>query len=209
MFKSVHARLLIMILSIMTSLYSANAAASTNLYTGVVNVADQSEETRNKAMSAALEQVLLNVGGNTDILKTPHVVAALKQAPQWVVSYSYHNKEGLQLAAHFDANQVNNLLKTNLFAPQQKTTENIPEKHQIAFSVYGINDAKTLSKVNQYLQQVGGIQEVTVESLASDHVVFNLILANSEAALENALADKDFLVKVSNNNSILTYQVNS
>lgn len=67
----------------------AAAVDVTDLYTGVVPVADQSESARIDGQVAALQQVLVKLSGASQVLNLPQIQANLGKAAAYVQRYQY------------------------------------------------------------------------------------------------------------------------
>ncbi|HIP52560.1 MAG TPA: DUF2066 domain-containing protein, partial [Chromatiales bacterium] len=95
---------------------SALAAPATELYEAEVEAGGQDATARNKAIRAALQQVLVKVSGNRQILQREGVARELGNASSLVQQYRFR-KEGegdegrLWLRASFDSTAINRMLR--------------------------------------------------------------------------------------------------
>ena len=96
-------------------------AATVNLYSGAVPVADQSQSEQERAMPPALEQVLQKLTGLRDFSEFPGVESAMQDARSMVISFYYDNKEmtlpdgslqqELRFVANFSHTSVDGLIQ--------------------------------------------------------------------------------------------------
>lgn len=86
------------------------AAKVDSLYQGQTPVSSQSQEEQNRAVQAALLQVLLKVSGNNSILKKPDIKPRLTDAQKLVQQVGYSTPT--LLSVDFDPSGVNDLLRS-------------------------------------------------------------------------------------------------
>ncbi len=96
----------------------AFAVRVTALYQGIVPVASQSVEERNRMLEPALTQVLIKVSGNNQILNNPNLKSHLSSANTLMQEFSYSEAPHLAgetkpylLHLNFDADGINKLLR--------------------------------------------------------------------------------------------------
>lgn len=107
----------------------------------------------------------------------------------------------LQLGVYQYANTIFNLSKNVVAGPAEQ---------KVSLTVYGITTLASYNQVYQYLAHTSGILSVNMVTLANDHVVFNLNLAESSAALNDFLSNSKILVPAEDNNlQKLVYRVYS
>ena len=104
--------LLVFLVLCILSWQSLNAAVIDDLYDAQIAVADQSEQTQNKAFSLALQQVLIKVRGKDDLLTDQKIKKAITKATRFVRSYSYDIKGSqLYLRISFDPQRVESIVR--------------------------------------------------------------------------------------------------
>src|SRR3989344_3950435 len=89
-------------------LLAANTAFAVkveSLYQGQVSVTSQSQEEQNRAIQAALLQVLTKVSGNNFIANNSEIKSHLNDAAKWVLQVGYSNPH--LLSVNFDSSGVN------------------------------------------------------------------------------------------------------
>lgn len=85
-----------------------------NLYSATVDVSSQSQSQRREAITAAFDQVMINVTGQADVLQQPAIVSAKKNVNELLVQYGYaRNGSNIQLTATFDGRKLRQLLAAN------------------------------------------------------------------------------------------------
>lgn len=103
-------------------LWLSAAAAASDLYTGEVPVADQSDGARKEANAAALKQVLIKVSGDQAAADRPAVASALANPDPLVQAYYYRqdvDRSGavavlkLYYAANFEPRAITRLLSSS------------------------------------------------------------------------------------------------
>ncbi len=100
---------------------SLKAEVIDDLYDAKIAVDDQSERTQNNAFSLALKQVLIKVGGNSDLLTSPKIKSAATKATRFVRSYSYNKQEAqLYLVISFDPKRVESVIRSAGFSVWDK-----------------------------------------------------------------------------------------
>ncbi len=92
------------------------AAPSARLYEAEVPASGQDATARNKAIRAALQQVLVKVSGNRKILRRPGIARELDKASRLVQQYRFRvmgagEGAATRLNARFDADAINRLLR--------------------------------------------------------------------------------------------------
>ncbi|MFT5759054.1 MAG: hypothetical protein ACI9LM_003803 [Alteromonadaceae bacterium] len=82
-----------------------------NLYVSTVKVSSQTSAERNKALKAAMEGVIIKVGGKSSFLQLPTIKAELENYNSYVRRYRYQRENsGNQLVVTFDEEKINQLL---------------------------------------------------------------------------------------------------
>lgn len=90
--------------------------AAVDLFTAETEVADESLETRNKALAQMLGEVLVRVSGNTGIAAQPAARTVLDAAPSLAQRYRYRSEDGPDgllryLSARFDQAAVERMMR--------------------------------------------------------------------------------------------------
>lgn len=109
-------------LVVLSWLSAAQAVDVTDLYTGAVPVADQSETARQDGQVAALRQVLVKLSGSSQVLNLPQVQANLGKAAAYIQRYQYQlqsaaidapagSADTLLLQVSFDGRALERLLQ--------------------------------------------------------------------------------------------------
>ncbi|WP_305857145.1 DUF2066 domain-containing protein [Balneatrix alpica] len=82
------------------------------LYHARIEVAEQTEATRQASIQAGLQQVLLKVLGRQALLRNDNIQTALERPESYLLTYHYQNAPaGFELVLEFDANAILTLLK--------------------------------------------------------------------------------------------------
>lgn len=81
------------------------------LYQASVPVPDSSEAERYPAFSKIMQTILIRISGNTKVNELPLIKSALKNAENLIDQFSYVRTPSFQLNAHFNPEQINDLLK--------------------------------------------------------------------------------------------------
>ncbi|MBL4910193.1 MAG: DUF2066 domain-containing protein [Alteromonadaceae bacterium] len=90
--------------------FSANAVEVTDLYQAKVAVVSQAKNDRNQAIKNAMQAVLLKVGGQKSVLTNKTIEQGLKNYQQYLVQFSYQNKNKQRLlTALFNEEKINRL----------------------------------------------------------------------------------------------------
>lgn len=99
---------------IMVPAHQARAAQVASLYKTEVEVDSQGQDDRQKALARALEQVLVNVTGETRALANDRLQKGIRSPEAYVKGYSYRREAApaaLYLQVTFDEGAVNRLLR--------------------------------------------------------------------------------------------------
>lgn len=105
---------LCLLLTVASPAVGSDAAEA--MFAGEIGVADESSETRNRALSALLADVLKRVSGNTGVAAQPAAKSVLAAAPSLVQQYRYRSEEGdggvrRILSARFDRAGVERMMR--------------------------------------------------------------------------------------------------
>ncbi len=132
-----------------------------NLYQVQVAVASQSDADKMTATKLGLQQMLVKIGGNTNILANQKIQSALAQANNYVEAFSYQtnpaptDNNNLLLTLSFSRSAINQLLQT--------TGQSIwPGDRPLVLAFIAVNDGVTqqvvkaddASAVNDYLTKL-------------------------------------------------------
>ncbi|WP_345334568.1 DUF2066 domain-containing protein [Ferrimonas pelagia] len=102
-------RSLLFVFALCLGCTTASAATVKDLYRGQVDVASRSNQDRQLAIRDAMAQVLIRISGDKDILQHDASRSMVRQADQYLLSYSYRG--AAQLQVDFDKDRIQRQLQ--------------------------------------------------------------------------------------------------
>ena len=94
--------------------YAASGAIINDLYDARIEVADQSQLVRERAIQQAFRQVLIKVSGQSNLLSNQQVSTKLSEAIRFMHAYSYEMQEQqLFVKVDFDQKRVEKMLRSS------------------------------------------------------------------------------------------------
>jgi hypothetical protein len=94
--------------------YAAQGAIIDDLYDARIEVADQSQDIREKAIQKAFQQVLIKVSGQSNLLNNRQVSTKVSEAIRFMHAYSYEvQDELLFIRVNFDPQRVERMLRSD------------------------------------------------------------------------------------------------
>lgn len=200
-------------------------AVDSSLYQGEVPVASYLPADRQKAVIAALQQVLTNVTGNSNIMQDPAVRQVTAKPNTSVQSYNYVASVGekpLMLQVHFSPKVIDRLLQ-NTHQPNAATTNtpvttNLPSTslasseqdttlQSVNMVVSGVANLQNYTAVLDYLRHLDGVADVNSKQTKGDRILLVLKISKTADDLEQTIAHEQKLIQGSNvNGSVLMYR---
>jgi hypothetical protein len=178
------ARIVLFVLSLCgLSLCALNSFAqqAVDVYRVEATVANQSEAERLAAAQANMGNVIALVLGDTAGVQHPLVQQAIKNAPNYLVKYSYSSEQTIVL--NYSPQAIQTLLQqAQLIAANATTAQGV------TMYVVGINDFTAFKQVQAYLKTVGVIRNLTLVSVEKDVLQFHLQLDGDEQLLKTTLS---------------------
>jgi hypothetical protein len=173
------ARIVLLVLSLFA--FNVFAQQAVDVYRVEATVANQSEAERLAAAQANMGNVIALVLGDTAGVQHPLVQQAIKNAPNYLVKYSYSSDQTIVL--NYSPQAIQTLLQqAQLIAANATTAQGV------TMYVVGINDFTAFKQVQAYLKTVGVIRNLTLVSVEKDVLQFHLQLDGDEQLLKTTLS---------------------
>ena len=183
-------------------------AVDISAYQADVPVTSYSESDLKKALSSALEQVLVHVSASGQVTKNPAVVKAVSNPSLLVQMYHYlpgATDADLKLQVQFYQKAIDQLLQTSAESAASKESSEEDSKAVVeaaSAEVYAITmiiiDIKTLNdytSVLNYLRHVEGVKSVENQQTRGNRILLVLNSTQSAEALNQTIVAQSQLVK--------------
>lgn len=165
-------------------------------YEARIVVDSQSEPVRLRAMSAGLQQVIVNLLGNDDALFEPEISRALRAPQQYVMQFSYRkglveDEQQTFLKLRFLQRRVDNLLRA---ANQVEAGE----LQSIEIEVQGVTDFAAYASTLTALQALAMVREVSPVIVQARRVEFSVQFEGDVEQLTAAMMEQTQLQALDN-----------
>lgn len=165
-------------------------------YEARIVVDSQSEPVRLRAMSAGLQQVIVNLLGNDDALFEPEISRALRAPQQYVMQFSYRkglveDEQQTFLKLRFLQRRVDNLLRA---ANQVEAGE----LQRIEIEVQGVTDFAAYASTLTALQALAMVREVSPVMVQARRVEFSVQFEGDVEQLTAAMMEQTQLQALDN-----------